>query len=138
MDRPDISFIRSKPKICLWLFVTGGMLCVLLDIIGVSSISTESLMHSTINFPLPVYIMLPLTYIIAGVLIGVFSKNTYDAVIYGASIGQCQFLLPLIMYYCFIHNGTYFDIWWRALCGIVLAASFSGAAFEIKKLVKSK
>lgn len=138
MGKPDISFIRSKPQICLLLFITGGILCVLLDIIGVRSVSTESLMHSTISFPLPVYIMLPLTYIISGILIGSFSKNTYDAVIYGASFGQCQFLLPLVMYYFFFHDGTYFDIWWRALCGIVLAASFSGAAFEVKKLIKGK
>lgn len=138
MERPDISFIRAKPQICLLLFVTGGITCVLLDILGVNSISTVSLMNSPIDFPLPVYIMLPLTYIIIGVFIGIFSKSTYDAVIYGASVGQCQFLLPLIMYYFFLHNETYFDIWWRSLCGIVLAASFSGAAFEIKKLIKDK
>lgn len=138
MDKLDLSAIRAKPQMCLILFIIGGIACVILDLLGVSSISDETLLRSSVEFPLPAQVMLPVTYIALGAVIGLFSGRLTDAAIYGACLGQCQFILPIVIYYLFLHSGTAFEIWWRALCGPVLALSFAGISFSIKNLLKGK
>ncbi len=138
MDRFDLSEIRTKPQMCLIFFIIGGIVCVILDLLGVSSISDKTLLRSSVEFPLPVQIIIPVIYIAFGIMIGLFSICAADAAIYGACVGQCQFLLPIVIHYLFLHNGSDFDIWWRALCGPILALSFAGAVFNIKKLLKGR
>lgn len=129
--------ISSSQKISLLLFISGAMFSIVLDIIGITPFSTKSFFNSPMNISSYTCIVLPLTYIIIGAVIGIASKNTPSAAIYGACFGQCQTLLPLIAFYLITHTGTDFEIWWRALCGIPLSASFAGISFSVKALIKN-
>lgn len=127
--------IRTRPKVCLILFILGAVLCIVLDILGVTSITIKSVFNSPIDLPVPSWVILPLTYIILGAVTGILSKRPYDAAFYGACLGQCQTLLPIIAFYFILHTGNEFEMFWRALCGIPLSASFAGIAFYTKRLI---
>lgn len=128
--------INASPRMCLMLAATGGMLCVMMDILGITSISDKLVLNSTVEFPFPVYIVLPFVSVVSAIIVGISCRKNGTAPIYGASIGQFQFFLPLIYHYIIDHSGSDFSIWWRALCGIPLTAAFSGIAFSIKILIK--
>ncbi|MGN1456324.1 MAG: hypothetical protein ACI4XP_00065 [Acutalibacteraceae bacterium] len=134
----EIPRIKTKAFICLILFISGAIISVVLDIIGITSISTESVLNSSIHLPDFAQYLLPVVFIAAGLITGMVSKNNTDAVIYGLCVGQCQTLLPLIAFYFILHTGTDFEIWCRALCGLPLTASFAGIGFSLKSLLKNR
>lgn len=136
MNRPDMTFIRTKPQICLALFAAGGVLCVVMELLGLNVLSDHVLISGANAMSLPVPLTLMLVYGVFGAVIGMLSKSVIDAAVYGACLGQCQLLLPIILYYAFLHSSTPFDIWVRALCGILLSLSMAGAFFSIKKLIR--
>ena len=138
MNRPDMTFIRTKPQICLALFAAGGVVCVVMELLGICVLSDHVLISGVNALSLPAPLMLMLVYGVFGAVIGLLSKSVIDAVVYGACLGQCQLLLPLILYYAFLHSGTPFDIWSRALCGIIFSLSMAGAFFSLKKLIVKK
>ena len=132
-----IRTIGTKSRTGLILFLSGALICITLDLIGVTSITVQSVFDTPIVCPIPSYIMLPFTYLFLGVIVGLISKNGYNAAFYGACIGQCQMLFPIIA--CFImQTGSSFDVLWRSLCGLPLSTSFSGIAFYLKKLITKK
>lgn len=133
----DISRMRTNQKLSLILFVVGAGISVILDIFGVTSLSTEAIFYSTLHLQVSTFVVLPIAFAISGLIIGLLSKSTFSATIYGACFGQCQTLFPLIAFYFVLHKGTDFEIWWRALCGIPLSMAFSGAAFSAKVLLKN-
>lgn len=130
--------IKTKAFICLILFILGAIISVALDMIGITSISTEPVFSFALSMPDFAQYLLPVVFIIAGLVTGLLSKNNTDAVIYGSCIGQCQTLLPLIAFYFILHNGTDFEIWCRALCGLPVTAAFAGIGFSLKALIKSR
>lgn len=130
--------VRAKQFTGLMLFVFGAIISMVLDIIGMTSISTVSVFNSPIYLPDYAQYFLPFIFIIMGFIAGIMSKTNADAVIYGACIGQCQTLLPLVAFYFILHKGTAFEIWCRALCGLPLTACFAGVGFSVKKLVKNR
>lgn len=136
MNRPDMTFIRTKPQICLALFAAGGALCVVMELLGFNVLSDHVLINGVNAASLPVPLILMIVYGVSGAVIGLLSKSVIDAAVYGACLGQCQLLLPLILYYAVLHSGTVLDIWVRALCGIFLSFSMAGAFFSIKKLIR--
>lgn len=130
--------VKAKQFTSLILFISGAVISMLLDIIGITSISTISLFNSPINLPDFMQYLLPVVFMVAGFITGMLSKTNADSIIYGSCIGQCQTLLPLIVFYFILHKGSALEIWCRALCGIPLTASFAGIGFSVKKLIKNR
>lgn len=129
--------IGTKPKTGLILFISGAIVCIMLDLIGVTSITTESVFNTPIECSVPSFIILPAVYILLGIIIGLTAKNPYNAAFYGACIGQCQMLFPIIAFLV-LHTGHGFDVLWRSICGLPLSTSFSGIAFWLRKLISKK
>ncbi len=132
-----ISGIRANQRNCLIFFMVGGLLCVILDVIGIGAVTPAMLFHTPVTIPLPDYIAVPTVFAIAGAILGIGTKRQPAALFYGACIGQCQFILPLILYYFILHRGTDFDAWWRAFCGLPLTTAFSGIGYSVKALLKN-
>lgn len=135
MNQLDFYKIKARPAICLLLFATGAILCLLLDFLGIPSVSSEPILNSPIHLSLPVWLMLPLTYALAGIVIGLLSRSSLNAAIYGACIGQCQLIIPLVAHYAVLHTSSDLDAWWKALCGIVFALSFAGLSASLRQLL---
>lgn len=131
----DLYKIKARPQICLLLFAAGAALCLMLDLCGVPSVSAEPILQKSFTSELPAWIIVPGAYAAGGTVIGALSKDTIRALIYGAALGQCQFLIPLIAFYGLHLGGEVTDIWWRALCGTVCAVVFSGIVSAIKQAV---
>lgn len=132
-----ISGIRANQRNCLIFFMVGGILCVILDVIGIGAVTPAMLFHTSVTISLTEYIAVPVVFAIAGAVMGIGTKRQPAALFYGACIGQCQFLLPLILYYLILHSGSDFDAWWRALCGLPLTTAFAGIGYSIKTLLKN-
>lgn len=126
-----------KSMNCAFLFVLGAFVSLALDILGIMPLSTVSVLGSNIHVSNLEYFVLPAVYIIGGIIIGAVSKNNGSACIYAACFGQCQTILPLIIYYFILHEGTPLDIWLRAISGMFLSVPFAGIAFSIKTLIKN-
>lgn len=127
-----------NPMVSAVLFVFGAVFCLMLDIIGIMPLAPKSVLNSSLDFSQHTVVVLPLAYIVIGIIVGLVSKTSAKATIYGASVGQCQTILPLIIYYFILHEGTGVEIWLRAFCGLPLSMSFAGIAFSIKSLLKNK
>ena len=128
-------YALADQKKCLILFAAGGLNCVLLDLIGVGSAVSARLFRTPMDFPLPDVIVLPLFYTAAGIIVGLLAKRVFEALSFGACFGQCQFLLPAIMY-MITGSGEPMDIVWRTLCGIPLTAAAAFISFTIKRLIR--
>lgn len=126
-----------NPMVSAVLFVFGAVFCLMLDIIGIMPLAPKSVLNSPLNFSQYTIFVLPLAYIVMGIVVGIVSKTSVKASIYGASVGQCQTILPLIIYYFILHEGAGFEIWLRAFCGLPLSLSFAGIAFSVKSLLKN-
>lgn len=131
----DLYKIKARPWICLLLFAAGAALCLLLDLCGVPSISTEPILQRSFTVSVSAWLIVPACYAAAGIIIGALSKDTIRALIYGAALGQCQFLIPLIAFYGFHLGGEAADIWWRAICGTLCAVTFAGIASAIRQAI---
>lgn len=127
----------AKPLNCALIFFLGAFVSLVLDILGVMPLSTVSVLGSDIHVSSIDYFILPATYIVGGIIIGLVSKSNGSSCIYAACFGQCQTILPLIIYYLVLHKGTPMDIWLRAVSGVFLSVPFAGIAFSIKTLVKN-
>lgn len=126
-----------KPLNCALLFFLGAFISLALDILGLMPFSVVSVLGSNIHVSGLEYFALPAVYIVGGIIIGAISKNNGSACIYAASFGQCQTILPLIIYYFILHEGAPLDIWLRAVSGMLLSVPFAGIAFSIKTLIKN-
>lgn len=126
-----------KSMNCAFLFVLGAFVSLVLDILGVMPLSTVSVLGSNIHVSNLEYFALPAVYIVGGIIIGLVSKSNGASCIYAACFGQCQTILPLIIYYFILHEGAPLDIWLRAISGMFLSVPFAGIAFSIKTLIKN-
>lgn len=127
--------LKTSQRFSLILFISGGLLSVILDLLGIGSVTPQAVFNTPVNIPVPDFIAVPAVFAAAGIIVGLVSKTQAAAVIYGIAAGQCQFFLPLIVYLFILHSGTPFDVMWRSLCGLPLTTAFSGIAFSIKTLV---
>lgn len=132
----QISRVHADQRKSLVLFSTGAAICAALELAGVNALSTEKLFPAQIELPFPDLLIMAVVYAVFGIVAGIVSKTKYEAVFYGFSGGQCQFLIPLIIYYGVLHRGDVFQIWLRSLCGIPYMPLFVLAAFGIKYLIK--
>ena len=132
----NFGYALADQKKCLILFAAGGLYCVLLDLIGVGSAVSARLFRTPMDFPLPDVIVLPLFYTAAGIIVGLLAKRVFEALSFGACFGQCQFLLPLILYYFILHSGMKEQAWARAVCGIPLTPIFAWGSFSVKDSIK--
>ena len=132
----QISRVHADQRKSLVLFSAGAAICAALELAGVNALSTEKLFPAQIELPFPDLLIMAVVYAVFGIVAGIVSKTKYEAVFYGFSGGQCQFLIPLIIYYGVLHRGDVFQIWLRSLCGIPYMPLFVLAAFGIKYLIK--
>lgn len=130
----DYSKMKASPKLCLVLFALGGAVGIVLDMLGIGSFTPEPVC-GFLSLPVPDFIVLPALYLFAAILTGALSKRPFDSVIYGAALGQCQFLLPFILEVVFIHSGETFGVFWRMLCGLPMTFLAAGAAYSVKALI---
>ncbi len=125
-------------KAALILFIIGLMLCVLPELIGVSAVAAKPFLHSLTEIPVPDMLVLPLIFGIPAAMIGFCTKRKYNAAIYGACLGQCQFLLPFILYFLLTPDADALEVFWRMCCGMPLTASVAGAVYTLRQLKISK
>ena len=131
----ELPRIILKRKAALALFIMGAVFCVLPEIFGISAVAAKPFLRPLTEIPVPDKVFLPLLFGIPAVITGLFTKRTYNAAIYGACIGQCQFLLPFLLYFLMTPDGDALEIVWRMCCGLPLTASLAGAAYSVKTLI---
>lgn len=136
-DLFDYSKMKARPSICLLLFAAGGGLGVTADMLGVGSFTVEPVL-GLVSLPLPDPLILAGVFAAAALIVGALSKRQLDALIYGASLGQCQFLLPFFIGVCFMQSEDGFGIIWRCLCGLPLTLIFSAIGFRLGSLLRSR
>ncbi len=130
--------IKLKRNLALALFILGAAFCVLPELAGIGMVSAKPFIKSIVDIPLPDMALVPLLYCIPSVIIGLCTKRNYNAAIYGACLGQCQLLLPFILFFLLTPDGDALEALWRIFCGIPLTASIAGAVYSVKKLLLSK
>ncbi len=128
-----LPIIILNRKLCLALFAVGALLCLALELCGVAAATPRMLFGRTADFPVPDAAIVAAVYAAAAVVTGAMSKrSTVNAVIYGACLGQCQLLLPMILTVT-LYRADSADVLWRSLCGMPLTACAAGAVFSVKK-----
>ena len=126
---------RYNARNCGIFFFAGVATSLLLDLLGATPLSTVSLFGFGMNFLS--FWFVPIVFAIVGVFIGIFSKQSIWALTYSACFGQLQMWLSIIVYYFLAHEGTPFDIWLRAFCGVIPCVMFAGISSSIKDLIKA-
>ena len=134
----QISRIHANQKKTLVFFIIGAALCVLLEFIGVNSLSVEELVTPLFDIPLPDIIAIFIVYTILGISAGIASRIKYESVFLGLSAGQCQFLLPVIIYFITKQSSDVFMLCVCSLVGIPYVACISFMIFGIKYFFKHK
>lgn len=136
MEVRSVRFPRPilNQKLCLLLFAAGVAISVAADLLGISAVTVEPVFGKQI-IPVDPVILTACIYAAGGIITGIMTKRRGNAPFYGASLGQCQFLLPAIMY-MITGSGEPMDIVWRTLCGIPLTAAAAFISFTIKRLIR--
>lgn len=134
LDLFDYSKMKARPSVCLMLFLIGGALSMLIDVLGVGSFTVKPSI-ALISLPVPDVVVLAGVYGIAAVIVGLMSKTMLTSMIYGSSLGQCQFLATAFIGLFFVHSDDPFLMVLRCLCGIPYTTFVSFISFNAKKLL---
>lgn len=124
-----------KSTTCAIFFVLGAAISLVLDFFGFTPLANVSGFNSPIQLFNGAVFLVPVIFLICGILIGLFTKKSkISAIIYAACLGQCQTILPPILFY-FVFNaqlGTFFEVVLRSFCGIVMTVPSAAMVFEMK------
>lgn len=126
---------------CAMFFVLGAAISLTLDFFGFTPLANVSGFDSPIQLFNGAVFLVPVIFLICGILIGFFTKKSkLSAIIYAACLGQCQTILPPILYF-FVFNaqqGSFFEVVLRSLCGIVMTVPSAAIVYDIKAMSRKK
>lgn len=130
-----------KSTTCAVFFLLGGAISLILDFFGFTPLSTVSGFNSTIQLFDGAVFLVPVVFLICGILIGLFTKRSeLSAILYAACLSQCQTILPPILYF-FVFNtqqGSLLDVLLRMFSGIVMTVPSAVLVYDMKTLSRIK